>query len=357
MKTILFYINQIYDGGAERVIVNLANYFSKQGYRTVLVTSFRHENEYKLNDSVIRLSTDEYIGRMGSKRRFIKRILCLRRFCKDYKPNTVVSFMLEPNVRALLATLSLPIRTIISVRNNPSLERKGLKRRMITGLLYPLADGCVFQTDKAREYYPEKLREKSEVIFNPVNEEFYNSCRMPVRGRIVSCGRLNKIKNYEMLIRAFAIVHEQIPWSSLLIYGEGDEEENLGKLIDELNLDDSAKLMGKTLNVSKILETADVYAMSSDSEGMPNALMEAMAAAVPVISTDCPPGAPAMLIENYKNGMLVDVGDTEAMASSIIYLLQHTDKAATMGIEASIRAEKYKAGNIYPLWEKYCFNE
>lgn len=153
--------------------------------------------------------------------------------------------------------------------------------------------------------------------YNAVKEEFYQVERTPVRGEIVTCGRLTEQKNHKLLIDAFAEVQKIYPFATLKIYGEGVLREKLQNQIDSLNLNEKVFLMGATNDVAKALQTADLFVLSSDYEGMPNALMEAMAAGVPCISTDCPCGGPRELFGEDASDKLVPCNDSAQLAEAI----------------------------------------
>lgn len=352
MKKIMFYINAIHDGGAERVMVNLAKYFSENGYDTTLVTSFQDTWEYPLAPTVRRLTLEETEIKQSRIKRNLSRIKKLRDLCKSEKPDILVSFMEEPNFRAILATWGLPVKTLVSVRNDPIKEYAGKLGWFVGKVLLPMADGCVFQTSDAQKWFPKRLQKKSKIIYNAVKEDFYNVNRTPVRGEIVTCGRLTEQKNHAMLINAFAEVQKKYPFATLKIYGDGNLKDKLQKQIDDLGLSSTAHLMGATSDVIKALQTADLFVLSSDYEGMPNALMEAMAAGVPCISTDCPCGGPRELLSDNKS-WLSNIGDEEKLVAHITELfVNHLNKEKN---SCSMRklAEKFAPEKIMDEWRCY----
>ncbi len=231
-RSILFYINQIYDGGAERVMVNLANLFAENGYRSVLLTSFRHGGEYDLSEKVHRLSVEEEEKKDHKLIKNFRRIKFLRKTVKEYHPDIVVSFMTEPIVRMFIATVGLKTKRLISVRNNPGKSYRTGMGWFIGKIIFPMADACVFQTEEAKEWFPLRLQKKSRIIFNPVGDRFYHIERKPVQGKIVTCGRLSPGKNQKMLIEAFFEVQKKYPKISLEIYGEGELRQELQNHID-----------------------------------------------------------------------------------------------------------------------------
>lgn len=354
MKKIMFYINAIHDGGAERVMINLADYFSRQGYKTILVTSFRDTWEYTVPNAVKRITLEEHEIKQSKLKRNITRVKKLRKFCKDEKPDILVSFMAEPNFRAILATWGLPVKNLISVRNDPNKEYAGRVGHIVGKYLLPFADGCVFQTKEAKNWFPKRLQKKSRIIYNAVKEDFYHVERHPVPGEIVTCGRLEEQKNHALLIAAFSKVVERYPEACLKIYGEGSLRGKLQKQIDALGLHEKAFLMGATNHVEKVLETADVFVLSSDFEGMPNALMEAMAAGVPCISTDCPCGGPRELFGDDLVKQLVEVDKEDELEYSISNFMELSEKdKMLLGKRIKEKAKIFMPDKVNEEWNKY----
>ncbi len=349
MTKIMFYINTVNGGGAERVMVNLAKYFSENGYDTTLVTSFWNTWEYPLAPTVRRLTLEETEIKQSRIKRNLSRIKKLRALCKSEKPDILISFMQEPNFRAMIATRGLPVKTLVSVRNDPNKEYAGKLGWFVGKVLLPMADGCVFQTGDAQKWFPKRLQKKSEIIYNAVKEEFYSVERKPIRGEIVTCGRLTEQKNHKLLLNAFAEVVKQHPYAMLKIYGEGTLRDALQEQIHTMGLQDKAFLMGSTNDVGKALQTADLFVLSSDYEGMPNALMEAMAAGVPCISTDCPCGGPRELFAEELSDKLVQCGNVEELAEKICKALE----TAENGMKEKNRAEIFKPDRVNQTWKNY----
>ena len=189
-KTLLFYINAIHDGGAERVLLQLAKRFAACGWRAVVVTSFVDQWEYPVPEGVERLSIEQAQIPQSRLRRNLSRIKALRRLIREYKPAALISFMAEPNFRAVLASRFLPVKTIVSVRNDPEREYGGRLGRIIGKWLLPLADGCVFQTEQAKNWFPKRLQKRSKIIMNQVDERFFQVTGTGENGYVMTAGRL-----------------------------------------------------------------------------------------------------------------------------------------------------------------------
>lgn len=346
---ILCYINTLGRGGAERVLANLATCFAKDNNEVIFVTSYPVDKEYFLDGKVKRLSLEKDEIVQSRIKRNISRISRLREICKKEKPDILISFMEEPNFRAIIATRGLPVKTLVSVRNDPNKEYAGKVGAFVGKVLLPMADGCVFQTTEAKKWFPKKLQSKSRIIYNAVKEDFYHIDRKPNKGEIITCGRLSEQKNHAMLISAFADVVKQYPYATLKIYGDGILKNDLQKQIDSMGLQGKVFLMGATSTVEKVLETADLFVLSSDYEGMPNALMEAMAAGVPCVSTDCPCGGPRELFGDDIKRKLVPCGDAKQMANKICESLKNRES----GIAERKSADLFRPEHINALWKSY----
>lgn len=353
MKKVFFYINTLRKGGAERVILQLATLFNKNGYNTTLITSFNAEDEYKMIDSIKRVSLfDKQI--QGSRlMRNYKLISSLRSYCKRESPDVLVSFMQEPNFRAVISTIGLKTKTVVSIRNDPKIEYSGRVGRFIGKLILPFANGAVFQTKEAMEWFPKRLKRKSIIIPNPVKEQFFITERKPNYGEIVSVGRLEPQKNFSLLIKAFSKVSEILPNLKLKIYGEGTLRKELSALIQKLDLTQSVFLMGQTDDVANALSTADVFVLSSDYEGMPNALMEAMAMGIPCVSTNCPCGGPRMLINDGENGFLFQVGDQSDLEQKLLNVFSNEEIKHFISDNAKESSKCFDSERVYKKWKSF----
>ncbi len=346
---VFFYITSIErGGGAERVICNLANQFSLAGNECTMITSHPEEVEYALEPVIRRVNLAPF-RTPGFIRRNRELFSGLKKLVREEKPEVLISFMAEPNFRAVPACFGTDTKTIISVRNDPSREYPTLFHRILAKTLFKRADFAVFQTTDAKNWFPAKLRKKSEVIFNPIDEKFLNE-PLSERGMdIVATGRLEPQKNHRLLIDAFTEIADKTE-CNLVIYGEGSLREELQSRIDENGMHDRILLPGRTTDVISSIRNAAVYVLSSDYEGMPNALMEAMALGIPCISTDCPCGGPGELIDNGKNGLLVETGNVSALSKAMLGILENSDKAAEMGRQAKTDCGKYTSSEIFKKW-------
>lgn len=359
MQKIAFHLNSLQQGGAERVVSNLANRFAKEGYEVVIATEWYGTDEFALDQKVRRVHVgltkeDEDRSRIS---KMLRRIWYLRRFMKKEKPDVVVDFTRGVLYRALAAGIGTGIPVVISVRTDPvgHYDKKADKLRI--PLLFPHAAGCVFQTEGAKAFFAPYLQENSRIILNPLNPKYVGVPEPAVRTKnVVQSGRLVDFKNQPMLIRAFLKVHEKHPDYTLKIYGPDSKDgtkEILESIIHENHAEDFVKLMGGSNTLEKDLADAALYAFSSDWEGLPNALMEAMALGLPVVSTDCPCGGPKTLIEDGVNGLLVPIMDEKAMTDGILRLIEDRELAERLGREARKISERANEDAVFEQWQTY----
>lgn len=355
-KRFLLYIDMMGRGGAQRVFANLIQHLADAEIDVILV------NDFELASDVAQYPVDNKVRRYYLRKSLngnsilknIERVAQLRRIVKKEKPNLVLSFLGRPNKRMLLATIGLRTKKIVSVRNDPNREyAAGGFSKWFARNLFRLADGCVFQTEEAAEYFPQAVQRKSTVILNPIDLKFFDAVRTNSPHNIVTVGRLESQKNQRMLVKAFAKIAKEFPEEKLIIYGEGPLREELENLCESLHLADRIEMPGNISNVEKALSEAKVFVLPSDYEGLPNALMEAMAVGLPCISTDCPCGGPRLLISNARNGMLVSVGDEKQMADALKNVLLDTNKLGMLGISAKKSAEGFKPDVILSRWDSY----
>ena len=351
-KTLLFYINAIHDGGAERVLLQLAKRFAACGYRAVVVTSFVDQWEYPVPEGVERLSIEQEQIPQSRLRRNLSRIKALRRLIREYKPAALISFMAEPNFRAVLASRFLPVKTIVSVRNDPEREYGGRLGRLIGKWLLPLADGCVFQTEQAKNWFPKRLQKRSKIIMNQVDERFFQVKDAGENGYVMTAGRLTAQKNQALLIRAFAAIAKDVE-EELRIYGEGELRPELEALIAGMGMEGRIRLMGASNEMPAALAGCRLFVLPSDFEGMPNALLEAMAAGRCCVSTACPCGGPEAVIENGVNGMLVPVGAEKALSAAMLELLKDEKKRRTLAAAAGESAAAFRPEAIFEHWRNF----
>ena len=316
---ILFVSGNLCNGGAQRVISVVSSELAEKGHEVSLLLYSRNEKEYPLSEKVnvisLANSFEDYQKISG-----FNRIKLVRKVLKELRPEIAIGF-LEGGYGLYLSSFGLrKIKKVSSARINPKyiVEEKGL-RAFINKRWFKKSHAIVLQTESQREFAPKSWQKKSVVIANPVSEKALQcakesqseTCR-----KLIMVGRLDAQKNYSMAIDAIRLLKYEYPDIQLDIFGKGAMEQSLQAEIVQKGVDKNVFLKGWTQNSIKELVEHDMFLMTSNFEGMPNALMEAMAVGLPVISTDCPTG-PSDLIDNGVNGYLIPVSDAKVLAERI----------------------------------------
>ncbi len=354
-KRIAFYLSSLGGGGAQRVVLTLANAMAEQGQNIDLVLAkakgaFLQEVHPKLH--VVDLRARNVMMSLPGLIRYLRRA----------RPVALLSSLKHVNVIALLARQlsGVPVRIVVGEHNTLSQSRQsGLKNLVLPSMmrsLYPKADLVVAVSQGVADDLCESLglaKERVQVIFNPVvrsdlallaaeplSHAWFQRGEPPV---IMGMGRLTEQKDFPNLIQAFASLREQRA-CRLMILGEGELRGDLEALVKQLGLTDSVSLPGFVDSPFAYMSRAAVFALSSRWEGLPTVLIEAMACGTPVVSTDCPSG-PREILEGGVWGRLVGIGDSAALAAAI---------AATLDDEESPKVtQRAEAFRVEPARDRY----
>lgn len=352
MNRLVFVTRNMKAGGAERVIAQLANYFHIQGLYVSIITLDYHDLFYEINKSIKLYS----IGNQ-SKNRIIDKLLRyykVRKHIVNESPDLVLAMPEEIGIFVIPALLGTKLPVFVSERNNPWLMPWKKTTRFMRRLFYPLAAGLIFQTKAASTFFSKKLQEKAIVLPNPLDlsrvPEPHTGKR---RKEVVSAGRLEKQKNFSLLIRAFAQFYKVHPDYVLTIYGEGSLKKELVDLATTLLPEHSFSFPGNTPRLLEKMNGASMFVLSSNYEGMPNVLIEAMAMGIPVISTDCPPGGPRELIKNGHNGILVSTDNVNELWQSMLKIAESDELSFDLGMNALGIKDELDSNKVCQQWKEY----
>lgn len=310
-------IGALSGGGAEHFTATFVNdLYEREDIVPYLITAEKKENEYYVNDLINRACVLE------DSRNFIKDAAVIKRYANDEKIDVVIGIGIYANICvSLCKLLGIKSKVILSERNDPYHDTISWKSKMLRDLLFRFADGYVFQSNGAKEFYSAKIQKKSVVIHNPVINNLPHKSSINNK-EIVAIGRLLPQKNYNLLIESFAEVSRIHPEFTLRIFGVGDLLDDLKSLTKKLHIEDKVHFEGFQKNVHEMIKDSYMYVISSDYEGMSNALMEAMSMGFPVISTDSPPGGARELIVNEENGILTECCNKKMLTKKIIFLIE-----------------------------------
>lgn len=330
---ISFVTHGLGDGGTERMIQRLSEAFVKRGYEVDILAINANDSTYVVDDRVkIRYIGGDSQYKVG---RIVHSVKELRKHIKSHKIDIIACFIVTTIPVAVVARIGIGNRPLIigAERMNPKMIKR--THRWLVRLFLNGCEGFIFQTQGAKSQYPKKIQERSVVISNIAPD--YNSNideKNHIKHGVCASERLHPEKDISTIIKAFRRIIQEIPDTTLHIYGIGSEEGRLKELTRQLELEKKIFFEGFKDDMETELQKYDVFVFSSKAEGMPNSLIEAMAAGLACVSTDCEYG-PSELIRDGVNGFLVPVGDEKAIAKRVIQLLKNDIFRINMGMEAS----------------------
>lgn len=346
-------------------MVLLSKYLDRNRFKPVLVV-FNPENAYQRDWPL-----DVPVICLNKKNRFdfVRLVWGLSRVIKHEKPSVILSFLTYTNYLTILArNLANPgIPMFLSQQINlkrplKNQKFKRIKEKVLIRNLYPKATGIIAVSKGIRENLITDYKipkNKCFVIYNMANikgiKEFANEEvnhpwfkeNIPI---IIACGRLTVQKNYPLLLRAMSLVLKK-DRARLLILGEGEERPRLERFAKELGISHNVAFLGFESNPFKYMSRATVFVLSSSWEGFGNVIIEAMACGVPVISTRCPSG-PDEIITDGVNGLLVPVGDANALAKAILCLRKDKSLRKRIAEAARKRAEDFRVEKMVAEYER-----
>ncbi len=288
-------------------------------------------------------------GKWQSIQQNFKRIFVLRSAIKAAAPEVVISFLLRSNVRVLLAMVGMEIPVIISERDDPFHAKPGKFWQWLAKITYPWATKITVHTKQVTQFFPSSLQRKIFVIPNPVLIESIVPPRSEGQ-KIIAIGRLEEQKAFDILLRAFVSIQDEFPEAILTIYGAGSQRETLELLSKELNLQDRVNFPGVTNNIVEELNKANLFVQSSRWESFGNALCEAMATGLPVVSTACL--GPQAIIRDGVDGLLVPTENVEALADAIRRIFNDQELRVKLASRAPEIAERFPLERMLIQWQE-----
>lgn len=390
-KSIIFLIQSMSGGGAERVISLLSNEFvNRSNDVTLIITHQRLDfaNISGISNSIRLISLEDEVEESS---KFIKNIRLLKARCigkvkktfrkidddiklinlyqarnydkikwlKDYfhknKNCITVAFLNEPIFMSLLAKDNSTI-IIISERNDPSKFINTKTTMAFVRKMYSKADAMVCQSPDARQWYQENIKVKGRVIFNPVKPDLPERYVGERKKKFVNFCRISSQKNLTLLVNAFEIFSKDYPDYELYIYGDavgnGAEGymESVKEAISHLVCQERIHILPAQKDIHNLIKDYAMFVSSSDFEGMSNSMLEAMAIGLPTICTNCPAGGAKAVIKDHENGILVPVNDVQAMADAMKEVADNPELAEKLSINGTKIREDLSVDKIVNQW-------
>lgn len=361
-RRIVIVVGSLAAGGAERVAATMANAWRNAGDEVWLVSTYlgAREAAYPLHPgvSVVFLAAALSGPSWSPWPPALKKAWALRKLLQSVKPDVVISFLTNVNVLTIVACANSAVPLIVSERTDP-LHDPELPRalRAARALCYRRADALVVQSAAAARRYVARLRgvTRMAVIGNPLPTELATSVTRATQGGtggcVVALGRLTREKGYARLIAAFARAFSDDASWQLRIWGDGPLRGELTSLVERLGLTDRVSLCGLTDRPWAVLASGQIFALTSDYEGFPNAMLEAMALGLPCVAFDCPTG-PRELADDGRTALLIPPGDVTAFAGALRELASNDALRKSLGERAAAHVrERFSQGSVMAEWD------
>ena len=350
-NSIVFIMSSLGFGGAERVVSSLCNWIVNNTEDNVSIIKFDNkDNAYELDKRI------NVVSMINIKKNRISAIIERYKFCKDnlkqLNATIVVAMFYQTEI---YAKLSKPKGCVLIGSERANINERSYISKVLSKHAAKKCTGFIFQTNGIKECYQNSVQKQSVVIPNAIsNKKVYeiDYSKIKKENVITAMGRLDEQKGFDVLINAFKEVYNRHPEYKLKIFGNGLEKNKLQELINKLGLSENVILCGANQDAIFEVAKSKIYVLSSRYEGMPNALIEAMAAGTACISTDCKFG-PSELINDGKNGLLIPVDDVRTLSEKILFLIKNDSARENIEKEAMKIRKKLDANTIYKKYYDY----
>jgi glycosyltransferase involved in cell wall biosynthesis len=343
-------------GGAEKIMTFLANKMSSV-YTVELLLLEDKDITLKLEPEISLVQKDCYSDKPIIGKDMLSGLSDLRRMTdtikceiKEFRPDLVICFDLRI-LFALYMGRSQDIKILFSERADPNANPLYWKKLLCH--IYKKIDYIVFQTKQAQEFYGKKICKKSCIIPNPaVERNFETGCIVKTEREpyIFAAGRMQYRKGFDILVKAFIKINQQISNYKLVIYGEGDQKPALVELINESGLHERIIIKSPENNVVSNNDQAALFVLPSRSEGIPNILIEAMMEEIPCVACDCSPGGARLLSDNGRYCLLAENDNVDSLAEKIVYALTHERELEDMAVLAHKSMDRFTPDVIMARW-------
>jgi len=348
---VIYSLNSL--AGAQTILSRFANFFSKKGHQVSICFTTDEKVEFNL-DSKIQLfpysHTEKSLLLPKKLNLPYQQVKHIASSIRTAQADIIISYISATNILSTIASKMTNTPIILAERSSYHRSLKDNYWKFLRRITYPLATKVIVLTheDQPKYHYAKEVL----VIPNPLilKNKHQNIERKKI---ILGVGRLTTVKGFDMLIKAYSKLHTD-EWK-LLIVGEGEERENLQALIDKLNLTQNVSLVGLTTDIEHYYKQASIFVLSSRSEGFPGVLCEAMGYGCPSIAFNCPTG-PKEIIQNNKNGLLIEANNIEELYRKMSNLINNTSKRNELSKESKNILTRLDMNRIGQKWENILEN-
>lgn len=344
-------------GGAQRVLVNLAEALQELGHRVRILTMYGLEDDrYVPPPGVERvdcgLARSPGAGALRGVRENLARIRRVRAALEEAAPRVIVSFLPETNVTTLFASAKSGLPVVVTEHIDPRFDAVSKPWRLLRRISYRRARALVSVSNGVDRQFDWLRGVDRVVIPNLLVRTARPRTKHPTTstGTIVGMGRLTAQKGFDLLLRAFQASRSRAPGWRLRIHGEGEERGRLADLATELGVVDAVAFPGWAEDPDAVLASADLFVLSSRFEGFGNVIVEAMAVGTPVVSFDCPSG-PSDIVQSEENGLLVPAEDVDALADAMTRMMTDPSLRDRLAQSASAGVDRFTFATVAARWE------
>lgn len=370
---ITFVVHGMKGGGGERIAADLANHWARTGRKVALVThTIEADEHYAVHKQIERIALSDIEpaedttfseGWAKARWRGEEELHEKLRMALNIAGNrSVIVFMNRMAVRTLLADYDNEYDIWISEQNYPPMYTISGYLSSLRRKLYPQARGLVVLTERTKNEWARNIIEESRihVIPNFLPEHDFDSlsAREVSEKYIFACGRLVRQKGFDLLLNAYAkaLKNSWDPLPVLKIAGEGELLADLKNQARELGIEKQVAFLGRRSDVIQLMSDAVCFVLSSRHEGLPLALLEAMASGAPVISFNCPTG-PDEIITNNVDGILVECSNTDRLAAAIANLCSDEKLRTDLAARALNVRSRYSLRRMATMWENAIWSD
>ncbi len=351
MKKITILVGSLNPGGAEKTVANLASYLGVK-YQVDIITWSNNDSHFEVRNSK-HIKLRNYSGKNWIVKN-VNSFFGLYKYIMSNRNNCYIVFLPVVTILLLLFRRFINGEIIVTIRNYPPKEYKNWLLKCLNRLLMPMSDGIVFQTEEQKSFFSFMNSVPCAIIPNAISISGSEHSSIINKEKVfIAVGRLDKQKNYLMMIDAVSVVFRKDSRYCLYIYGEGRERNAIEKRIKENEMEERIFLKGITKNISDVLRRSEIFLMTSDYEGISNAMLEAMAEGLPVVCTDSYGGGARSIIKDGENGFLICKGNTIDFCDALLRLTHDDQLRERMGKNAKKSMQKYSDNYIYSKWSQF----